>query len=567
MRKRTIGSRSRDDHRGYDKAALLKDKAALLKNAAIAVALGVVTWLLAPILLPVRVPQDFPKLPDFQTVNPSVRAVLESADQEARRRPGSAEAVGKLGMAYHANLFFEQAAQAYRIAAREAPGDYQWAYCQAFLQEESGNEKEELRLLQETVRLKRDYAPALLKLADGFFKLDKLDEAARYYDMASKVSNGLYLQAGFGLGRVAARRQEWNRVIEYIAPLLQTYSHVQQLHQLLQEAYDKLGQADRAAEERQGALLAKWKVVPPPEDPLNEQLIGLCYSSTRLLKQAGLLSHLGYPDQAIQVARRAAEADPGDPDVRSFIARTLLTFYGNKPEAIDEALTQLGECLRLRPDDAAPLWMFANDFFDTPKQPAAVERLRALMRPYANRAEAHFYLGLVADARGDTREAASQYQAALKHDPRNSSAYDKLGLLLDRTANIDGAIAYLQKAVQLNPMNITARFNLGVAQLQNGNDGEAVKEFNEVLRLKPDHAAAHFLTGFVLLNHKRTDEAIAKFREGLRYKPDQADAHYGLGSALSMQGRREDAVAELREALRLRPNYPEAQALLHQLGN
>ena len=100
-----MGSRSRDDHRGYE---LLR--AALLKIAAIAVALGVVTWLLAPILLPVRVPQDFPKLPDFRTVNPSVRAVLESADQEARRRPGSAEAVGKLGMAYHANLFLEQAA-------------------------------------------------------------------------------------------------------------------------------------------------------------------------------------------------------------------------------------------------------------------------------------------------------------------------------------------------------------------------------------------------------------------------------------------------------------------------
>jgi len=558
--KRTIGSRSRDDHRGYDKASLLK-------IAAIALALGVVTWLLAPILLPVRVPQDFPKLPDLQTANPSVRALLESADQEARQRPGSAEAVAKLGMAYHANLFFEQARQAYRIAAREAPRDYQWAYCQAFLQEESGNEKEEFRLLQETVRLKRDYIPALLKLGDGFFKLDKLDEAAHYYETASKASNGLSLQASFGLGRVAARRQEWNRVIEYIAPLLQTYSYVQQLHQLLQEAYDKLGQADRAAEERQGVLLARWKVVPPPEDPLNEQLIRLCYSSTRLLKQAGLLSHLGYPDRAIRVARRAAEADPADPDVRSFIARTLLTFYGNNPEAINEALTQLGECLRLRPDDVVPLWMFANDFFDTPKPPGAVERLRVLMRPYANRADAHFYLGLVADARGDAEEAASQYQAALKHDPGNSSVYDKLGLLLDRAARIDGAIAYLNKAVQLNPMNITARFNLGVAQLQKGNNGEALQELDEVLRLKPDHAAAHFVMGFALLDHKRTDEAIAKFREGLRFKPDQADAHYGLGSALSMQGKREAAVAELREALRLRPSYPEAQALLHQLGN
>ena len=86
----------------------------------------------------------------MQKLNPGLRALLESADKEARRHPGSAEAIGKLGIAYHANLFLEQAARAYRIAARLAPGDYQWVYCQAFLQEENGNEKEEFELLRQT---------------------------------------------------------------------------------------------------------------------------------------------------------------------------------------------------------------------------------------------------------------------------------------------------------------------------------------------------------------------------------------------------------------------------------
>jgi len=559
VRKENMRPESRDDHRGYDKSALLK-------AGGLAVALGVATWLLVPILLPARLPEDFPKLPDLRTLNPSIRALLESADQEARRRPGSAEAEGKLGEAYHANLFLDQAARAYRIAARLAPHDYRWVYCQAFLEEENGNEKEEFRLLQETLRLKPDHVQALLKLADGFFKLDRLDDAAQYYEMAARVPGGsASLQATFGLGRVAARRQEWNKVIERMVPLSRAYPYLQPPYELLQEAYEALGQADKAAEARQSILLSKWKVVPPAEDPLNEQLIGLCYSSTRLLKQAGLLSHLGYPDRAIQVARRAAEVDPTDPDIRNFLARTLLTFYGDKPEAVDEALTQLGECLRLRPDDVSPLWMFADDFFETLKTAAAVERLRALVRPYANRADAHLYLGLLADARGDTGEAVSQFQAALKHDPNNSGIYDKLGVILDRGAKLDGAIAYFQKSVQLNPMNTTARLNLGVALLQRGNDGQGLKELGEVLRLKPDYAAAHFSMGFAFLYSKKIDEAIAKFREGLRYKPDDAEAHFGLGSALSLQHKREEAAAELREALRLRPNYPEALELLHQL--
>ena len=550
---------SRDDHRWYDTRSLLK-------TGALAVALAAITWLLVPILLPVRLPEDFPKLPDLRTVNPGLRTLLQGADREARRRPGSAEAVGKLGMAYHANLFLDQAAGAYRIAARLAPNDYHWAYCQAFLQEENGNEQEQVKFLQQTVRLKPDHVPALLRLADGEFKRDRLDQAAHYYERAASAPNGRSsLQAAFGLGRVAARRQEWNQVIEHVAPLTRAYPYLQPPYELLLEAYEALGQVDKAAEARESITLSRSKVVPPPQDPLNDQLIGLSYNSTRLLKQAGLLSRFGYPDQAVQVARRAAEADPRDPDIRNFIARTLLTAYPNKPEAVDEALTQISEYLRLRPDDPLTLWGFTSEFFETPKPRAAVERLSALLGPFAGRGDAHFFLGMVADARGQNVEAVSQYEAALKNHPNGSAVYIKLGLVCDREEKFDQAIAYFRKALQLEPTNTVARFNLGVALLQRGNDNQGLKELGEVLRLKPHDAATHFCMGFAFLYSKRIEEAIANFSEGLRYQPDDAEAHFGLGSALSMQRRREDAVAALREAIRLRPNYPEAQALLQQL--
>ena len=550
---------SRDDDRGYDRAALLK-------TAGLAVALGVATWLLAPFLLPVRLPEDFPKLPDLQPLNPGFRALLESADREARRRPGSAEAVGKLGMVYHANLLFEQAARAYRIAARLAPGDYQWVYGQAFLQEENGGEKEQLKLLQRTVQLKPDHVPALVKLADWHFKVDRLDEAAHYYEMAARSPDGgASLQATFALGRVAARRREWNKVIEIIAPLTRTYPHAAPLYGLLQEAYEALGQADQAAEARQSMALAKGKFVPPVEDPFNEQLIVLCYSSTRLLKQAGLLSRVGNADRAIEAGRRAVQAEPTDPDVRHFLARTLLTFYGDRPEAIEEALTQLGECLRLRPEDPVPLGGFADDFFKTPKPPAAVSRVRALLRSRTDIPGAHFFLGLAAEALGETGEAVAQYRAALKDNPNHSAVYNKLGLISHNAGKFDEAIAQFQKAVQLSPVNTAARLNLALELVQRGNYGQGLKELDELLRSNPHDAAAHFSMGFAFLSSQRIDEAIAKFRQGLRYKPDDAEAHFGLGAALAAQHKREDAVTELREALRLRPNLPPARKLLYQL--
>ncbi len=544
----------------------MKFEAGPWKLVGLAAVLAVGTWMLSSTLLSVKAPADFPKLPDTRAMGPAVRNLLVGADRDARRHLAAAGSVGKLAMAYHANDYPDEAAAAYRIAARLAPGDPQWVYCQALLREEQGNQKEQFDLLQQTVTLKPDHIPALLKLADGYFKQDKLDEAARHYELAAQASDkDASLHAAFGLARIAARRGAWNKVVEYAAPLCQSYPLVRPPYQLLQTAYEALGQTGKAAAEREAILSGNFTDMPPIKDPVVDRLADLSYSSTRLLKVAGLLSRFGHPDRALQVARRAAEANPADPDIRAFIARTLLSWYPDKPDAIDEALTQLGECLRLRPDDPAPLWSFSNDFFAAPKTPAAVQRLSGLMRPYAGRADAHFYLGLAADARGENQEAASQYQAALHEKPDDSNLYYKLGLILDKAGKLDGAVAYLQKSVELDPSNTVARFNLGVVLMQQSNYSRGLRELGEVLRIHPHDAAAHFVIGFAYLYTRRIDEAVASFRQGLRYKPDDAEAHYGLGSALSTQHKREDAVAELREALRLQPNYPEAQQLLRQL--
>jgi tetratricopeptide (TPR) repeat protein len=543
------------------------EKASLLKIAALAAALGVATWLLVPFLLPSKLPEDFPRLPDLGTVSPAVRAALQDADREARRRPGSAAAVGKLGMAYHANSFGEQAVGAYRIAARLAPGDYRWAHAQAVLAEENGNNQEQWRLLQQILRLQPRHALSLLKTADFHFKVDRLEEAAHYYEMAAgEPGKEVRLQAAFGLGRVAARRRDWAKVIEYAAPLSRAYPNLRPPYDLLEEAYEALGQPDKAAEARQGAALAGLKVVPPPDDPLSEELTGLCFSSTRLLKQAGVLSRTGRFDRAIEVARRAISVDSADADARSFLAQTLLSFYGDKPDAVEEALTQLGECLRLRPDDPTPLWTFTAEFTAMRRAGAAVERLHTLMLRHAGRPEAHLSLGLIADARGDTDNAVLQYEAALQYNPGDSVAHNMLGQLYDKAGKYSLAAAHFQKSIQLNPSNAVLHRNFGIALVQQENYSQAIKEFGEALRVNPYDTPTLISMGFAFLNLNRAGEAIPKFRDALRSRPDSAEGHYGLGFAFFAQGRPAEALPEVREALRLLPAFPEANALLQKLG-
>jgi len=50
-----------------------------------------------------------PKLPELSGQTPAVRAHLTQADRAARANPTSAEMVGSLGLAYHADMFYDQA--------------------------------------------------------------------------------------------------------------------------------------------------------------------------------------------------------------------------------------------------------------------------------------------------------------------------------------------------------------------------------------------------------------------------------------------------------------------------
>jgi len=166
-------------------------------------------------------------------------------------------------------------------------------------------------------------------------------------------------------------------------------------------------------------------------------------------------------------------------DIRNFIAHTLLTSYPDKPEAIDESLAQLGECLRLKPGDPVPLRTFAKDFCETPKPAPALQRLRALMRPYAGRSQ------------------QGNYSAGLQQ---------------------------MNEVLRLHPHDAATHFVMGFAYLYSQRTGEAILRFREGLRYKPDDPEAHFGLASALSRQRKREDAVAEVREALRLRPDYPEA-------------------------------------------
>ncbi len=509
-----------------------------------------------------------PPLPsEIKSGKPSLRSVLESADAQARSTPFRAENAGRLAMAYHANQFFEQAEALYLLAAECAPGDYRWPYGLALLKEETGREKEVTSWLDRTVSLQPRYYPALQKLAEIYYKQERLEEAERYYRQSAEAGGReSACQAFAGLARIEARRNNWSRVVDYLAGPSRDNPRIRTLHQLLQEAYSALGQKEKAAEESRLLEEPTLIVLPLIRDPLGEELLGYSCSATRLLKEAGLKSRFRQPDEAIRLARRAVEVEPTDADARHFLARTLLEAHGGEPVAVEEALGHLREGLRLRTDDRLPLWYFAFAFFEQEKTDASVEKLRLLLEAAAGDPEASYYLGLVSDRQGNRAEALIRYQEAIRRNPQNAEARHKLGLLLVTRGRLDLAVREFEEAVRLKPMFALARCNLGIALEQQGKTAQAIAQFEEAIRSKPNDALSHQYLGIALLKSGKNEAAIRRFRDAVRFAPNDAEAHYSLGVALMVQKQMEEAAAEFRRALELQPEHPEAGRRLRELG-
>jgi tetratricopeptide (TPR) repeat protein len=172
--------------------------------------------------------------------------------------------------------------------------------------------------------------------------------------------------------------------------------------------------------------------------------------------------------------------------------------------------------------------------------------------------DAHNDLGLALFNKGQTDEAISQYHEAIRLKPDFVFAHNNLGLALLNKGQTDQAISQYQQAIRLKPDFARAHYNLGNALLNKGQTNQAISQYQETIRLKPDFADPHFNLGTVLLNKGQTDEAISQFQEAIRLKPDFASAHNSLGLGLLNKGQTDQATSQFQEAIRLKPDFPDA---------
>jgi tetratricopeptide (TPR) repeat protein len=232
----------------------------------------------------------------------------------------------------------------------------------------------------------------------------------------------------------------------------------------------------------------------------------------------------GKLDEAADCYRRAAQADASDPLARVNLGYVLLE---------RSELAQAGEVL-------AQALALAGDRGDVA-------------------ADAHFLLGRVHQALGQTAAAERSLRAALLARPAFSEATQELVRLLIGAGRAHDALALAQRAASV-ASTPDALMLVAQALHATGRVAEAVSSLDAVLAAQADHLGALESRGTVLLELGRAQEALAMFERLMAAHGRQPEGLANASAALLRLDRPGEALALADEALRAQPQH---RASLH----
>lgn len=444
-----------------------------------------------------------PELPDLSSERRAVRAHLTEVDRAARSHPTSADIVGSLGLAYHADLFYEQAQRCYAIAGELSGLDWRWTYYRALALGGLGDANGLVAALRRVVAAAPDFSPAWWQLGNAEFKAGRYDQAREAWERvlslreptrpaaaAGSPARGalapISAYASVGLARVAMARGDADRARQVLERVTAASPRFGPAFRLLGSAYEAVGRTEDAA--RAVRIADRLPPYDPYVDPMIDALVRESRSSTFLLQQAATVDVSTDAAWREYLIRRALEFDPDNTDALYDLASMLRVL-----RRYDEALELLERLRRRAPGDFQVL--------------ADVGRCLSGLRRFA--------------------EAEAVLRRALEGLDEANTRYD-LAYVLDRTGRLAEAVAEYQHALDRNPNHKDALNNLGVAFVREGRLNEAARQFERLLATDPENADAHTNLGVVLLTQGARDQAVHEFGEALKVNPDHALAREGL---------------------------------------
>ena len=440
-----------------------------------------------------------PALPDLSNQPQAIRTHLTEADRTARAQATSAEAVGALALAYHADMFYNEAERSYAVAEELSGGAWRWTYYRAMVHDARGDAAALAAGLQRVVQRAPEFSQAWWRLGEVEFKAGHYDAAERAWRRVLSLPEParttpaagsplraaaapISAYAAVDLARLAILQGNPNSARELLEGVTERAQAFGPAYRVLGTAYEALGRSEDA--KRSIRVADRSAVYDPYFDPMIDALVRESRSSTFLLQQAASADITTNGAWREYLIRRALEFDPANSDALYELASMLrvLRRYG-------EALALLERHERTAPGDFQVLADIGRCLSGLQRFAEAEAVLRRALAAQDD-ANTRYDLGFVLDRTGRLKDAVAEYQRALDHNPNHRDALNNLGVALARQNRFGPAALQFERLVAVDPDNADAHTNLGAILLTEGSRDRAAREFRTALQLNPDHALA-----------------------------------------------------------------------------
>ncbi len=404
---------------------------------------------------------------------------LATTRRSVTSNPDSANAWGAYGADLHAHDLLDDAAACYRRARALEPGEFRWTYLLAVAETERGAGFERIvGLLDDALRLRPDYAPALIRRGRAMLSHGRLDDARTTFqraldlDEASAAAHRGLGQTLIASGDAAAATIHLSRASELAPGDAATLSALSRALTLIGQTAQADRIADRARRAKPLTLLADSELAAVEARGV---------SSRHLFKRAQARLTRGELVEAREDLERVKALRPGDPDVSYLLG------------VASEGLGQEGR---------------------------AIEQMRQVLDEKPDHTRARLSLARLLRAGGREDDALAELRTARKHAPADPLVLAALAGALARRELLDELIGVYEDLRAISPDEPRISMNLGTAWLKKGNLNRAESHLRNALSLDPGYADAHHRLGIVLQRLDRPDDARRHLEAAVRIDPD-----------------------------------------------
>jgi tetratricopeptide (TPR) repeat protein len=178
--------------------------------------------------------------------------------------------------------------------------------------------------------------------------------------------------------------------------------------------------------------------------------------------------------------------------------------------------------------------------------------------------EALYDNGLVAERRGNVREAVGLYMGTIDLDPNFDRARGNLGRLFVFASAGKRALETVRPALERHPDDPDLLSVRAAAERQLGDDANALKDAERAHQVAPTNENALAILASLYTLRGETDRATALVEGAVHQAPASVDLRSVLISLYLRAGRKQDAQEQMRQVIKLVPTNPSPRIQLAQ---